>query len=163
MTRISSLLASYSRFMAVPWQSALAPAKRVVMCVYNPEDELRLRLQVGEFEIATRRTEHGWISFDLTDTFAEWLSSQRYAKSYFQKPGLLSTLYPRYLDCLVERVDCYLKENVPDEYAVVALMGVGSLFGFLKVQELIERLAPMVQGRLLVFFPEPMYTTTTGY
>lgn len=153
MTKIGSLLASYSRFIAVPWQSALAPAKRVVMCVYNPEDELRLRLQMGEFEIATRRTEHGWVSFDLTDTFAEWLSSQRYAKSYFQKPSLLSTLFPRYLDYIVEHMELFLKETNPDEYTVVALMGVGSLFGFLKVQELIERLAPMVQGRLLVFFP----------
>jgi len=36
---------------------------------------------------------------------------------------------------------------------VVALQGVGSLFGFLKVKEVVDKLAPKVKGRLLVFFP----------
>ena len=36
---------------------------------------------------------------------------------------------------------------------VVALKGVGSLFGFLKVKEVVDKLAPVAKGRLLVFFP----------
>ena len=36
---------------------------------------------------------------------------------------------------------------------VVALLGVGSLFSFLKVKEVVDKLAPKVGGRLLVFFP----------
>ena len=39
------------------------------------------------------------------------------------------------------------------EESVVALKGVGSLFGFLKVKEVVDKLAPLVKGRLLVFFP----------
>ena len=35
---------------------------------------------------------------------------------------------------------------------VVALKGVGSLFGLLKVKEVVDQLAPLVTGRLLVFF-----------
>jgi hypothetical protein len=30
---------------------------------------------------------------------------------------------------------------------------VGSLFGFLKVKQVVDELAPLVPGRLLVFFP----------
>ena len=30
---------------------------------------------------------------------------------------------------------------------------MGSLFGFLKVKEVVDKIAPMVKGRLLVFFP----------
>ena len=37
--------------------------------------------------------------------------------------------------------------------AVVAVLGAGSLFPFLKVSQVIEGLAPKVQGRLVVFFP----------
>ena len=35
----------------------------------------------------------------------------------------------------------------------MALLGVGSLFSFLKVKEVVDKLAPKVGGRLLVFFP----------
>ena len=37
--------------------------------------------------------------------------------------------------------------------SVVAINGVGSIFGFLKVKEVVDKLAPLVTGRLLVFFP----------
>lgn len=37
--------------------------------------------------------------------------------------------------------------------SVIAISGVGSLFGFLKVKDVVDRLAPMVSGRLVIFFP----------
>ena len=46
-------------------------------------DELRLRAKIDEFEIATRQANHEWVNFNMTDMFATWLTSQRYAKSYF--------------------------------------------------------------------------------
>ena len=36
---------------------------------------------------------------------------------------------------------------------MVALKGVGSLFGLLKVKAVVDKLAPMVKGRIVVFFP----------
>jgi len=36
---------------------------------------------------------------------------------------------------------------------VVALKGVGSLFGLLKVKAVVDKLAPLVKGRIVVFFP----------
>ena len=49
--------------------------------------------------------------------------------------------------------DAFLQnKNISDDF-VVALQGVGSLFGFLKVKEVVDKLAPKVKGRLLVFFP----------
>ena len=36
---------------------------------------------------------------------------------------------------------------------MVALKGVGSLFGLLKVKEVVDKFAPLLRGRLLVFFP----------
>jgi hypothetical protein len=89
VTGIKRLIQSYSKFIAIPWRSDVAAAQRVIFCVYNENDELRLRAKIDEFEIATRQSGHEWSKFDVTDTFAIWLSSQRYAKSYFQKPNLL--------------------------------------------------------------------------
>lgn len=96
MTRIKRLIQSYSKFIAIPWRSDVAAAQRVIFCVYNESDELRLRAKIDEFEIVTRQSGHDWVKFDITDTFANWLTGQRYAKSYLQKPNLLPTLLPKY-------------------------------------------------------------------
>ena len=153
MSRINRLIRSYGRFIVIPWRSNTAPLQRVIFCVYNENDELRLRARIDVFEIATRNTGHDWAVFDLTDTFADWIAGQRYAKSYFQKPQLLSTVLPKYLPFIVEKFQKFLKENAATEESVVALKGVGSLFGFLKVKDVVDNLAPLVAGRLVVFFP----------
>jgi hypothetical protein len=153
VSRVKRLNQSYSKYIAIPWRSDAAAPQRVVFCVYHESDELRLRACIDEFEIVTRQAGHGWFVYDLTDTFARWLVGQRYAQSYFQKPHLLKTLLPRYLDSIATEFDAFLAANDVDEESVVALKGVASLFGFVKVKEVVDSLAPRVQGRLLVFFP----------
>ena len=153
MNRISQLLDSYTKFIAVPWRDNVAPAQRVIFCIYNENDERYLRARIEEFGLSTRQTGHEWLVFDLTDTFADWLSGQRYAESYFQKPDLLSPLLPKYLAYITDRFSVFMDENNVGNNSVVALKGVGSLFGLLKVKLLVDKLAPMVKGRLVVFFP----------
>jgi hypothetical protein len=153
VSKVRRLIQSYGKYIAVPWRSDAAAAQRVIFCIYNENEELRLRSKIEEFELATRQSGHQWAIYDLTDTFGQWLASQRYAKSYFQKPSLLSTLLPKYLTYITEDFAAFLNNNGTGEESVVALKGVGSLFGFLKVKEVIDKLAPMVRGRLLVFFP----------
>ncbi len=153
MSKIKRLLHSYKEYISVPWRDDAAAAQRVVFCVYNETEERNLRVNIDEFEIATKASGHGWNVFDLTDTFSDWLTSQRYAKSYYQKPHLLTNLLPKYLDYITETFEKHIQENDVDGDTVVALSGVGSLFGFLKIKDVVDRLAPLVEGRLLVFFP----------
>jgi len=40
-----------------------------------------------------------------------------------------------------------------DDNTVVAISGLASLFGFIKVKEIVDRISPLITGRLLVFFP----------
>ena len=65
----------------------------------------------------------------------------------------MQTLLPNCLAFITEQFGSFLKEVDIGEESVVALKGVGWLFGFLKVKEVVDKLAPMVKGRLLVFFP----------
>jgi hypothetical protein len=153
MSKIKRLIQSYCKFIAIPWRSDAAAAQRVIFVVYNENDELRIRAKIDEFEIATKNSGYDWAMFDLTDTFPDWLSGQRYAKSYFKKPQLLSTLMPNYLAYIKQEFERFLQAESVNEKTVVALKGVGSLFGFLKVKEVVDTLAPLVRGRLLVFFP----------
>lgn len=153
MSRVKRLIQSYGRHIAIPWRDDAASAQRVVFCVYNENEERWLRARVDEFEIVTRQAGHEWTLFDLTNSFPGWLSTQRYAKSYFQKPHLLPTVLPKYLDYIVREFEHALKEKNADDNTVVAVQGVGSLFGFLKVKDVVDKLAPLVEGRLLVLFP----------
>lgn len=153
MSRVERLIQSYGKYISVPWRDDAAAAQRVIFCVCNEKEELRLRAKIDEFGLVTRRAGHEWALFDLTDTFATWLASQRYAKSYFRKPHLLSTLIPKYLAFITDAFETFLREKDAGANSVVAIQGVRSLFGFLKVKDVVDKLAPMVTGRLLVFFP----------
>lgn len=153
MSKVARLLESYGRHITVPWQPDAAPAQRVIFCVYRQSDELRLRAKIVEFELATRDAGHGWAAFDLTDTFASWLAAEKYASRYFEKPELVASMLPNYLERIVEEFRIFLAGQRADENSVVALVGVASLFGLLKVKDVVDRLAPLVKGRLLVFFP----------
>ena len=152
MSKIKKLLSSYSQYIAIPWKEAAA-AQRVIFCIYNENEELRLRAKIDEFELATRDADHPWALFDLTHTFAEWLSEQKYAKSYFKKPHLLKTLFPKYLAYIEQKFELFLIDHPNTQNSVIAIKGVGSLFGFLKVKDVVDKIAPMVSGRLLFFFP----------
>lgn len=153
MNKIKRLVQCYGKYISVPWREDAAASQRVIFCVYDETDELRLRTGIEEFELVTRESGYDWAIFDVTDTFARWLALQRYAESYFQKPQLLPTLLPRYLMYLTEEFEQFLDANNCDENCVVSVRGVGSLFGFLKVKEVVDKLAPLVSGRLLIFFP----------
>jgi hypothetical protein len=153
VSKVKRLIHAYNKYITIPWRDDAAAAQRVIFCVYDEMDERTLRAKIDEFEIVTRQARHEWIVFDLTDIFSTWLSQQRYAKSYFQKPQLLSNFLPKYMDFIDDQFSQFLTVQRANENSVVALQGVGSLFGFLKVKEIVDRLAPQVSGRLLVFFP----------
>lgn len=153
MSKVKRLLQAYSRYIAVPWRRDAAAAQRVIFCIYDEQDELRLRAVLLEFEMATREAGHDWVLFDLTNTFPKWLSGQRYAKSYLQQPHLLATLYPRFLTFVDEEFERFLNREEVGDDTVIALSGVGSLFGFVKVRDVVDKLARRVPGRLVVFFP----------
>jgi hypothetical protein len=153
MNKIEKLCWQYSKHIGTPWQSNLAAPQRVIFCVYNEEDERKLRAKIGEFDNETQRLGHGWAVFDLTDTFAVWLSSHRYSQNYFEKPELISTIMRSYLDFLKSEFGKFLETQKVCENTVVALIGVGSLFGFLKIKQIVDNFASLVEGRLLVFFP----------
>ena len=167
MGKLKRLLQSYERFIRTPWRDDVAAAQRVVFCVYDPVEERSLRSRLGEFELATLAAGHGWQHFDLTDTFAQWLGSQRYAQKYFEKPELLGTLLPKYLEFLGNQFASFVEQTGADDNTVVAVSGVGSVFGLTKVKGIVDAFAPRVGGRLLVFFPGSFendnYSLLDGY
>ncbi len=157
MSRIDILKKNYQRICGLPWDRNVAGSQRVWLVVYDKEDERKLRLRLGLFEEATHATGHQWRLCDLTDVFATWLTSlpyADYAESYFQSPKRLgSAPLGDFKKTVAKQITDALDNANPAEDTVVAVSGIGSLFGFLRVSEILPMVEPHIRGRLLVFFP----------
>ena len=111
-----------------------------------------LRHRIGEFEEATRSAGHDWELVDATGWFAEWMAADDYRDAYFEDPELLGMkLEGEFRDAVARRLSAAL-ETAGDN-TVVGLLGAASLYGFLRVSELIQSVEPSIRGRLAVFFP----------
>lgn len=152
MGRIEDLAAVYRRHVSVPWQKTLAGAQRVMMVVYEKELERTLRARMGEFEQATRQTGHAWKLVDCTGWFSSWMAGDDYRENYFEDPSLLGMkLQGEFRHEIARRLRAELE--TADDDTVVALLGVASLYGFVRVSELIREVEQSIRGRLVVFFP----------
>jgi hypothetical protein len=157
VTRLELLRKNYQRVCGLPWDRNLAGPQRVWFAVYDKEDERKLRLRLGTFAEATVQTGHRWQPLELTDAFPNWLCSAEnagYAPGYFESPELLDTAALRnFQTAVVTRIRAALDGLAEPEDTVLGVYGVASLFGFLKVSELLPQVESRVRGRLLVFFP----------
>ena len=153
MSEIEDLLSRYERYVRLPWDHKLAGAQKVWFARYDPGQERRLRLRIGEFQTATTDAGHMWRLVDITDSFAEWMTNHEYKDAYFEHPEDLELALVDFSDFAAERVRQELKHPGVDENTVVAVLGLASLFGLIRVAELIAKVDSEIPGRLLAFFP----------
>lgn len=155
-SKVSKLVSAYRQHLTVPWQGGLAAIQRVIFAVYDKADELRLRANVDEFALATQQAGKQWLVLDVTNAFPEWMASQEYRDAYFESPEDLAGYQTGELTEFVSDLTTKLKALIAAEAGtdtVVALLGVGTLFGLARVSSVVEGIKETVQGRLLVFFP----------
>lgn len=157
MNRIDLLKKNYQRLCEYSWDRNVSGAQRVWLAVYDKEDERKLRLRLGLFEEATHHTGRKWLAIDLTDAFATWMcgpDNASFAESYFESPELLDEAVLADMKLLVvTRIRSALATLADPDNTVLAIHGVASLFGFLKISEILPMVEGDVKGRLLVFFP----------
>lgn len=153
MSNIDDLVRAYEDIVHLPWDPTLAGAQRIWFAVYEPSQERRLRLRIPAFEAATKSQGYSWALVDLTNTFAEWMSNHEYRDAYFEQPEDLELALPDYAHFVAERVRGTLTASKVDEKRIVAVLGLGSIFGLTYASELFREVAPLVHGRLLAFFP----------
>lgn len=152
MSRVSDLLDAYSSELALPWRAGLSGGERVWMLVYPPDMERLMRAALPRFELATRESNRGWQQIDVTDNFGRWLAGHRYAEAFFAEPSDLTTaIIDQFESDLVSEVRGRLM--AASENDVVVLVGIGSVFPFVRASSVIKAIDEVVNGRLLVLFP----------
>jgi len=152
MSAIDRLLSNYSRQVRLPWSANVSGKQRIWFAVYPPAEERRVRARLPQFETLTLETNHGWSSVDLTRLLPEFVAAHKYRQSIFQNPQHLrpgSDLEVR-AAALVNEV-CSREDT--NAGSVVAVMGLASLFDFMRVSNLVERVEDNVPGRMLILFP----------
>lgn len=154
MSRIEELAERYGQHIATPWQRTVAGAQRVIMVLYDKDLERTLRARKVAFETATREAGHDWHEVDVTTTFAAWMAQDEYREQYFSSPeDLRLKLEAEFSEFVAERVRSALTAQGVSESSVVAMFGVGALFGLARVSHVLKLIEADVRGRLVVFFP----------
>lgn len=152
MGHIEELAETFARHISTPWQQTIAGAQRVIMIVYDKERERTLRERKGLFEEASRAASHQWREVDVTASFARWIGKDEYAESYFEYPEdlvlRLETEFPR---VVAEEIRSALQQAGKD--SIVAVIGIGSLFGLARVSAILRLVETDIEGRLVVFYP----------
>ena len=153
MSKIDDLISAYKKQVSLPWGDLLSAQEKVWFCVYDPAQERRLRKQIDAFAIATQESGHKWLPLDVTGMFDQWLATNEYKEDYFKNPSDLKYEENTYLEFFSESVG-KLTEDA-DSSTVIALIGIGSLYGIIRVSKVVEHFVKTipVPGRLLVFFP----------
>lgn len=155
MGRIEDLAERYGRHISAPWQRTVPGAQRVIMIVYDNDLERTLRARKALFEDETIKGLHEWLEVDVTDSFARWMAGQEYREDYFASPEDLRLKLDgersEFSDFVAEKIRDVLRRSSTN--SVVAVFGVGSLFGFTRVSQILRDLEPDISGRLAVFFP----------
>lgn len=154
MSRIEELADQYGKHIATPWQRTVAGAQRVVMLVYDKDLERTLRARKVAFETATRQAGHDWHEVDVGGAFAAWMAAEEYRERYFANPDdlrlKLDAEFPEYV---ADRIRAVLANDEVTSASVVAVFGVGALFGVTRISHVLKLVEADIRGRLVVFFP----------
>lgn len=152
MNNIDRLLSNYSRQVRLPWSGNMSGKQRVWFAVYPPAEERRVRARLPQFEALTLEANHGWSAVNLTPLVPDFLAAHKYRESIFQNPQHLragSEIEIRAAAIVNEACS----QDEADAGSVVAVTGLASMFDFMRVSSLIERVEDSVRGRMLIFFP----------
>lgn len=124
------------------------------MVVYDKELERTLRARKTAFEMAATQAGHDWHEVDLSDAFAHWIGRDAYKDAYFESPDdLRLKIDAEFPSFVADRIVRTLKDPATSEKSIVAVFGVGTLFGFARVSQILQLVERDIRGRLMVFFP----------
>jgi bacteriophage exclusion system BrxB-like protein len=152
MSAIDRLVSNYSRQVRLPWSVKMAGKQRVWFAVYPPAEERRVRARLPQFESLTLSASHGWTTVDLTRLLPEYLAAHKYRESIFRNPQYLRAGSDLEFSAAALVKEACSREEA-DAGSVVTVTGLASLFDFMRVSSLVERVEDSVAGRLLILFP----------
>jgi hypothetical protein len=153
-TRIELLIEAYTKVVQEPWSSALSGQERIWFLVYDPAEQRKIDLHMGEFETSATRSGKKWRSISMKNCFPSWMANHEYKENYFYSPEfIVDQLEAEFIPFAIRFIKNELEKIDQDEHTLIALKDVTALFGFARLSEILKSCDKDIKGRLLIFFP----------
>jgi hypothetical protein len=154
ISKTDQLLAAYEKVVNEPWATALSGQEKIWFLVYDPAEQRKVDLRLSDFETATLSVEKKWFDISLKSCFPIWMANHDYKTEYFEDPdALIDQLETDFKPFVVDFIVNRMIESNCDENTLVALKDISSLFGYIRMSDVLNGCASAINGRMLIFFP----------
>lgn len=152
--KIDQLLDAFEKVVQEPWSSSLSGQERVWFLVYDPAEQRKVDLRLDDFANVTLRSGKKWQDVSLKKCFPTWMANHDYKEEYFSNPEyIIDQLEAEFMPFAIQFLKKALKAIDQNENTLIAIRDVSSLFGFVRISEMLKSCDKDFKGRLLIFFP----------
>lgn len=153
-SKIDTLLTAFEHAVNEPWTGGLSGQERVWFLVYDPAEQRKIDLRIGDFETATLKAGKKWIAVSMKPCFPEWMTNHEYREDYFKDPeALMDQLESSFRQNAIDFLTGQIEALNADDNTLVAVRDVSSLFGFVRLSDVLNGASGAFRGRLIIFFP----------
>ncbi len=153
-SKIDQLLLAFEKIVKEPWSASLSGQERTWFLVYDPAEQRKVDLRLGDFETATLKSGKKWKSISLKPCFPTWMAQHKYREAYFNDPKFIADqLEAKFIPYAVQFLKNELSKLEQNPETLIAIRDVSALFGFARLSEILRGCDRDFQGRLLIFFP----------
>jgi hypothetical protein len=154
LSKTDQLLSAFELVVNEPWSASLSGQERIWFLVYDPAEQRKVDLRLGDFETATIKAGKKWVDISMKKCFPTWMANNEYAEVYFQKPKLIvDQLESEFKTFAIDYLTKELRNQNTDQNTLIAIKDVSSLFGFARLSEILKSCDKEFKGRMLIFFP----------
>ena len=154
LSKTDQLLSAFELVVNEPWSASLSGQERIWFLVYDPAEQRKVDLRLGDFETATIKAGKKWVDISMKKCFPTWMANNEYAEVYFQKPKLIvDQLESEFKTFAIDYLTNELRNQHTDQNTLIAIKDVSSLFGFARLSEILKSCDKEFKGRMLIFFP----------
>jgi len=134
----------------------LSGQEKVWFLVYDPADQRKIDLRLGDFERHTKKSSKNWVEINLKNCFPEWMAKHNYKERYFEKPKLIADqIELNFKNYVISFIQQKLNDGSIHDNTIISVTHVSSIFGFLMLHDILKKVTESteIKGRLLIFFP----------
>ena len=85
-SKVDQLISAFEAVVTEPWSSVLSGQERIWFLVYDPADQRKVDLRIGDFENTTLKSNKRWINISMKQCFPKWMAAHDYKEEYFNDP-----------------------------------------------------------------------------
>ncbi|GEO03358.1 hypothetical protein AAE02nite_10220 [Adhaeribacter aerolatus] len=153
-SKVDNLLIAFEQVLAEPWAQTLSGQERVWFLIYDPADQRKIDLRLGDFEAAARNAGKNWVPVSLKECFPYWMASHEYREEYFSDPeALADQLEVEFKPFVIDYIQDEIQKAKADDNTIIVIKDVTAIFGFARLSNIISTASDYAKGRMLVLFP----------